>query len=256
MRGGECALVRQGHLIPVVVAFLVGCAFLLLVVGCAGTRSEAPQEGQGNTEATTTEQGRSPQATESKEEARCEGTRTFVGRGFNRRHEDYLTNDLPGCPKGGTLLGTNKEDYLSGKVGEDELRGLGARDFLIGGAGNDVLHGGPGNDLWLFGNAGDDVVYGGDGDDSLLDDFGNPGDDVFYGGDGNDSFEEARGANVFYGGDGNDYVWVGDKDGQKDKFYCGKGKDEYVVGHSNAAQLEHIDYMDSCEKKGKIKTVI
>src|SRR5215203_607576 len=80
LRGG-CVVVRQVHIIAVVVAFLIGCAVLLLVVGCAGTSSETSnKKEQGHTEATTTEQGRSPQATESKEEARCEGTRTFVGR--------------------------------------------------------------------------------------------------------------------------------------------------------------------------------
>jgi RTX calcium-binding nonapeptide repeat (4 copies) len=237
MRGGGCAVVRRGHLIAVVSTFLIGCAVLLLVVGCAGTSSETSKK----------EQGSSPKATS--EEARCEGTRTTVRHGFHRRREDFLTNDLPGCPKGGLVSGTEGSDNLAGKVGEDEIRGLGERDFLIGGAGNDVLHGGPGNDLWLFGGAGDDVIYGGDGDDSLLDD---PGDDVVYGGDGSDSFEEILGANVFYGGDGNDFVWVGLKDGQKDKFYCGKGKDEYLVGEFNAAQVEHIDYMDSCEKKAKM----
>ena len=56
--------------------------------------------------------------------------------------------------------------------------------------------------------------------------------------------------NVFYGGDGNDFVWVGPKDGQIDKFYCGKGKDEY------AGRVEHVDYMDSCEKKAKVKVVV
>ena len=213
------------------------------MVGCAGTSSESFNK---------KEQGSSPQATESEKEARCEGTRTTVRHGFHRRREDFLTNDLPGCPKGGLLSGTEGSDNLAGLDGDDEIRGLGARDFLSGGAGNDVIHGGPGNDLWLDGNDGDDVIYGGDGNDSSLD---NPGDDVFYGGDGRDSFEEILGANVFYGGDGNDSVWVGPKDGQKDKFYCGKGKDEYVVGGTNAGKVEDIDIMDSCEKKGKIHTV-
>ena len=238
-------MIRQAHLIALV-AFLIGCA-VPLVVGCAGVGSEAPQEKQGQAEVTEQEQTRSPEATAS-EQARCERTRTTVRQGFHRRREDFLTNDLPGCPKGGLLSGTEGSDNLYGGDGDDEIRGLGARDFLFGGAGNDVLYGGPGHDLWLFGNDGDDVIYGGDGNDGGLDD---PGDDVYYGGDGNDSFEEILGANVFYGGDGNDFVWIGPptKDGQIDKFYCGKGKDEY------AGRVEHVDYMDSCEKKAKIKTV-
>jgi len=242
---GESAVVRQGRLIAVVRTFLIGCA-VLLVVGCSGVRSEAPQEKQGQAEVTKQEQTRSPEATAS-EVARCEGTRTTVRQGYHRRREDFLTNDLPGCPKGGLLSGTEGSDNLAGLDGDDEIRGLGERDFLLGGAGNDVIYGGPGNDLWLDGNDGDDVIYGGDGDDEGLD---NPGDDVFYGGDGSDGFEEILGANVFYGGDGNDFVWVGPKDGQIDKFYCGKGKDEY------AGRVEHVDYMDSCEKKAKVKVVV
>ena len=41
----------RGHLIAVMGDFLMGCAVLLLV-GCAGVRSEAPEEEQGHTEAT------------------------------------------------------------------------------------------------------------------------------------------------------------------------------------------------------------
>ena len=48
--------------------------------------------------------------------------------------------------------------------------------------------------------------------------------------------------NVFYGGDGNDFVWVGPKDGQPDKFYCGEGKDHYLADKN--------DYVSSsCEVK-------
>ena len=52
-----------------------------------------------------------------------------------------------------------------------------------------------------------------------------------------------NGADVIYGGDGNDYLEnVGIKDGQPDKFYCGKGKDVYSA--------EKNDYVSSsCEKK-------
>jgi hypothetical protein len=50
-----------------VVAFLIGCV-VLLGVGCAATRSETSNK---------KEQGRSPEATESEEEARCQGTMTY-----------------------------------------------------------------------------------------------------------------------------------------------------------------------------------
>ena len=123
---GEGVVVRQGRSIAVVGTFLIGCAVLLLVVGCAGTRSEAPQE----------EQGSSPKATDSEEVARCEGTRSYrlyqvvhrpgywngplrTGSEEDMKKADkkagqetmdfgvYTTNDLPGCPKGGLLLGTD-----------------------------------------------------------------------------------------------------------------------------------------------------
>src|SRR5829696_10146905 len=226
-REGGCTVVRQGHLIAVVGTFLIGCAVLLLAVGCAGVGSEARHK----------EQTHSPQATAS-EEARCQGTRTLhhyvvaYGRGLYSKmrsgsEEDmrkadkkagqktevvdvYTTNDLPACPKGGLLLGTDKSDVdpypdhpgLEGQAGDDEIRGLGANDYLSGGDGKDVLYGGPGEDR-IDGGKGEDVIYGGDGNDGLA-----------------------------------------AKDGQRDKLYCGKGKDEYFADKN--------DYVDSsCEKKVK-----
>src|SRR5215213_4893738 len=97
-REGEGAVVlRQVHLIAVVGTFLIGCAFLLLVVGCAGTNSEAPQEKEkGHTEASK-EQTHSPEATEAEEEARCEGTGTTKNPVPGSGGGAYTTNDLPGC---------------------------------------------------------------------------------------------------------------------------------------------------------------
>ena len=200
----------------VVRASLIGCA-LLLVVGCAGTRSESPKQ-QGPTEATQKEQTRSPEATASEEEARCDGTRTTkllrLSAGI------FITNDLPGCPnKGGLLEGTDKRkmemDLLAGKNGDDEIRGLG---------GPDIIYGGPGSEEAAFGQEGDDVIYGGPGNDWFLD--GDEGEDVIYGGDGNDYLGDTR------------------NDGQRDKLYCGKGKDHYLA--------DKKDYVDSsCEKKGR-----
>jgi hypothetical protein len=133
-------------------AFLMGCAVLLMVVGCAGVRSEAPQEEeQAHTEATASE------------EARCSQTRTYKEKGWG----SYTTNDVPGCPKGGLLSGTDKGDALDGKEGDDEIRGLSGVDDVFGGGGNDVIYGGDGRD-WLVGGAGEDVLYGGKGYDELL----------------------------------------------------------------------------------------
>jgi RTX calcium-binding nonapeptide repeat (4 copies) len=225
-------VVRRGHLIAVVSTFLIGCAVLLLVVGCAGTSSETSKK----------EQGSSPKAT-SEEEARCEGTRTlhsytiFYRRGgmvdktgseedmkkaekkarhIAKREDlgevkvkmwgDLTTNDLPGCPKGGLLLGTDKNDELNGEKGDDEIRGLGGSDALRGGPGSDVLYGGEGVDFLEHG----DHPHEGDSED------------------------------VFYGGDGNDQLFA--EGGPRVKLYCGEGRDDYAA--------DKDDYVDSsCEKK-------
>jgi Ca2+-binding RTX toxin-like protein len=216
------------------VVFLIGCA-VLLVVGCSGTRSETSKK----------EQGRSPEATASKEEARCEGTQTIHVQGKFQAlswNGTYTTNDLPGCRnKGGQLLGTNKKDELAGREGADEIRGLGGKDDLLGGSGSDVLYGGRGSDYWLYGGGGDDVLYGGDGSEGTDNPAspivlqGGAGEDVIYGGDGVD-FINAIDANRTNG--------LNRAEGQRDKLYCGKGKDYYAA--------DKKDYVDSsCEKKRK-----
>jgi hypothetical protein len=210
--------------------FLIGCAVLLLAVGCAGTSSESSNK---------KEQGSSPQATDS-EEARCEGTRTiketwlqlYPDAGPIRQNVVFTTNDLPGCPKkGGLLSGTDKRDKLKGFDGDDEIRCLAGPDFSLGGAGNDVIYAGPGDDKGkgkyfdrnVMGNRGDDVLYGGEGSDKLGSDLGQ---DV--------------GEDVYYGEGGNDLIFARFGDRQPDKLYCGKGKDRYFA--------DKVDYVDSsCE---------
>jgi hypothetical protein len=251
-------VVRQGRNIALVVAFLIGCAFLLLAVGCAGVRSEAPKEKQGQAEDTKQEQGRSPEATAS-EEARCGGTRSIDLQG-----RTYTTNDIPGCPnKGGLLLGTDKTDKVSvygdsylglaGEDGDDEIRGLGANDWIFGGLGSDVIYGGDGHDLLEGGTYGGnpdesskDVLHGGPGKDDLTDFDG--GDDVLYGGDGDDKpLAGGAGEDVIYGGDGNDLIDAVSASStgfpitkERDEIYCGKGKDDYMA--------DKLDYVDSsCE---------
>ena len=149
----------------------------------------------------------------------------------------YTTNDLPGCPKGGLFLGTDKPDMLDGGHGDDEIRGLGGSDhYLDGGPGNDVIYGGDGDDAPIpIEKAAPNTTWGGEGLD------GGDGDDTLYGGDGDDQLVGGNGEDVLYGGDGNDIVvdWY---DGQRDKLYCGRGKDTYVTDKNN--------YVDSsCEKK-------
>jgi hypothetical protein len=157
----------------VAISFLMGCA-ILLVVGCAGVRSEAPQKEE--------EQARSD---------RCEGTRTIK----LQRYVVVVTNDVPGCPKGGLLSGTDELDELDGRKGNDEIHGLGGSDWLIGGDGNDVIYGGDGHEgQGIHGGRGEDVLYGGSGNDLLGAD--GQGRDRLYCGEGKD----------YYRADENDYV--------------------------------------------------
>jgi Ca2+-binding RTX toxin-like protein len=252
-REDGCAVIRQGNPIAVMGAFLLGCVVL---VGCSGVRSEAPKEKQEHTKATASE------------EAQCGGTRTIdltqVSSATVATIADssvqpgdpeafYVTNDLPGCPNGGLLSGTDKSDRLGGVDGEDEVRGLGAADMLSGGGGSDVLYGGPGDDE-LQGGAGPigsdpfydrskNVLHGGPGRDFLA---GAEGDDVIYGGEGDDKMLWGGGGeDALYGGDGNDYLdgISGQRDRTRDKLYCGEGKDEY-----SADKLDYVD--SSCEVEG------
>ena len=105
-REGEGAIGRQAHLIAVVLAFLIGCA-VVLMAGASGVQAQASK----------------------KEEARCEGTRK-INVNLPAR---FTSNDLPGCPQGGLLLGTDKgDDLLAGERGDDEVRSLGGKDMVMG----------------------------------------------------------------------------------------------------------------------------
>jgi RTX calcium-binding nonapeptide repeat (4 copies) len=204
-------VIHRAYLIAFVVTLLIGCCSVLLVVGCSsGVRSEAPKEEQqqGHAEATKGQQGRSHELTAS-EKPRCEGTRTFEKP--QQVDAAMTTNDIPGCPKGGLLSGTDGYDVLAGEEGEDEVRGLGAGDFIFGGTGNDAIYGGPGRDNPLVGDEGDDDIHGGNGDDANL--VGDEGDDVIYGGSGDDI--------ELHGGEG------------KDKLYCGEGRDSYMADEAD-----------------------
>lgn len=220
-------MTRKGRLKAVIATLLMGCAIVL--VGCAGAGSGATKEKQGRTEATK-ELGSSPEATTS-DEARCEKTRTFHRKGYLG---SYVTNDVPGCPTGGLLEGSDRPDQLAGKEGDDEIRGLGDQDVLIGGPGNDFLVGDTddhaegrykSNDV-LWGEAGSDVLHGGAGADSL-------GSSSQTGGCG--------GKDVLYGEDGNDTILADDCD-EGDRIYCGEGFDRYMADKGDFVS-------SSCQKK-------
>jgi Ca2+-binding RTX toxin-like protein len=214
----------------VVGVFLIGCA-VLVVAGCAGVRSQAPQkEEQGNTEATASEKARCSDAVEE--------TRTI-----KKKWVRFTTNDVPGVPnKGGLLCGTDGGEELHGELGDDEIHGLDGKDYIDGGGGTDIIYAGPGDDGGIWGGRGDDVIYGGPGNDAEEADLvGGGGDDVIYGGDGNDNVDADQGEDVVYGGDGNDFLGGYDDGEQPDKLYCGEGRDKYIADKN--------DYVDSCEKK-------
>src|SRR5215210_7324148 len=211
LREGEGVVVRQGRTIAVV-AFLIGCA-VFLMAGASGVQAE----------------------TSKNEEAQCEGTRK-INVNLPAR---FTSNDLPGCPQGGLLLGTDKPDLLAGEKGDDEVRSLGGKDAVMGGTGNDIIYGGPGDDgvnVFITGDDGNDVIYGGPGDDNLK---GWEGEDVIYGGPGDDKLDGGP-SDAVLGGPGE--LLPGGGDGQRDKLYCGEGRDSYFA--------DKEDYVDSsCEVK-------
>jgi Ca2+-binding RTX toxin-like protein len=82
-----------------------------------------------------------------------------------------------------TLIGDNKDNFLSGGRGKDRL---------FGGAGDDTLDGGLGPDM-LYGGAGNDRLIGGEGIDRLE---GGAGNDTIFGGTEADTFVFGAGARL------------------------------------------------------------
>ncbi|MDD5228760.1 MAG: hypothetical protein PHN45_02660 [Methylococcales bacterium] len=120
------------------------------------------------------------------------------------------------------MIGTEKNDSLSGMAGADTLRGN---------AGNDVLDGGVGNDS-LDGGTGDDYLIGGDGNDKLL---GGSGNDKLDGGKGNDSIDGAQGKDTLIGGAGVDSMSGGDGD---DYYYVDNIKDVVIENSKDAKNVK------------------
>ncbi len=78
------------------------------------------------------------------------------------------------------VIGTNKNDHITGQLENNMLKGLGGKDKLSGEDGNDKLFGGAGKDN-LIGGKGKDILDGGKGNDTLR---GGSGADVFVFGAG------------------------------------------------------------------------
>ena len=117
-----------------------------------------------------------------------------------------------------SIVGSGKNDTLSGYTGADTIEGGKGNDMLDGGAGADSLEGGDGNDT-LDGGNDNDTLVGGKGNDSLVGDKGN---DSLVGGDGNDTLKGGAGNDILEGDKGNDKIYGGSGD---DKLWGGKGND-------------------------------
>ncbi len=75
--------------------------------------------------------------------------------------------NLIGTVRNDVLSGDQKANQLDGGAGNDQLFGRAGADILIGGEGNDLLDGGDGNDI-LIGGLGRDTMTGGAGADRFV----------------------------------------------------------------------------------------
>lgn len=94
------------------------------------------------------------------------------------------------------IIGTDKNDTVTGTSG---------RDIVIGDAGDDTIQTGAGRDI-VRGGSGDDNIDGGSGADTIR---GDSGDDTLSGGTGNDTLLGDAGADIISGGEGDDHIMGG-----------------------------------------------
>ena len=95
-------------------------------------------------------------------------------------------------PRGCTVSGTAKGEFLHGTARDDVICAGGGRDLVIAGRGADVV----------FADAGDDLVHAGDGDDTA---YGDEGDDLLFGGRDWDVLSAGPGDDRLAGGPGPDH---------------------------------------------------
>jgi Ca2+-binding RTX toxin-like protein len=158
--------------------------------------------------------------------------------------------DMIGTPRDDLLSGSSLGETLFGLQGNDILRGLQGDDCLFGGLGSDRLSGADGDDRLLgddaarglrgndslSGNAGDDLLIGGPGRDRL---YGGAGNDRIRGGRGRDRLRAGPGNNRLSGGIGNDRIYSAN--GRRDIVKCG-------VGRRDRARVDRIDSVRGCER--------
>jgi len=96
------------------------------------------------------------------------------------------------------LIGSSRNDSLTGDGNANLLEGNKGVDTLIGGDGNDTIDGGQNGDS-IVGGLGSDVLIGGTGKDRIE---GNKGGDTLDGGSSNDFLRGGSGSDVFVFADG------------------------------------------------------
>lgn len=109
---------------------------------------------------------------------------------------------------GGTLLGGDGADTITGSAGNELINAGDGADSVIAGDGNDTVLGGDGKDI-IDGGTGDDSIDAGDGNDSVT---GSDGVDTISGADGADTIDGGAGNDVINGMSGLDELIGGDGD--------------------------------------------
>lgn len=133
---------------------------------------------------------------------------------------------LPPTTVGQHILGTSRNDRLSGSNGPDMLVARQGNDAVSGGAGNDSLHGDDGHDR-LAGGTGDDLLHGGPGPDTIKAGSGN---DRGFGGQGHDTIYGSAGHDSLAGSDGRDHL-SGDRG--NDELFGNRHEDKLAGGLGN-----------------------
>lgn len=165
-----------------------------------------------------------------------------VSGNFSSNKLDGKAGDdtLSGDGGNDTLLGGNGDDKLSGGTGRDKLKGGDGRDTLIGGEGSDKLKGGKGVDS-LYGGDGNDTLAGGKGNDHLN---GGKDNDVIKGGAGRDGMYGADGEDKLIGGAGSDLLVGGEGN---DTLIGGGGADYFEFGSGNRSGANDKDVIKDFE---------
>lgn len=147
----------------------------------------------------------------------------------------YLAVSLKAAPKGGRIVGSRRNDYLTGSEYGDRIEtGDGATNLVLAHGGDDFILGGAGNEFIRAGNflqpgapeSDNDHVEGGGGSDVI---YGGGGADVLYGGFAADDIEAASGGpGDWVAGEEGDDALIGS--GGKDFLFGGGGSDELRGG--------------------------